>query len=295
MPHITVAANGGGVSPQVTIGRANLIPDDKRLFRGIRTSLQDVHRIVEYRNRILSEVLRRRYHYRLGSIHNTTGDSTVITTIRALIRRRATGLRTSRDVTSREIRHNVRHLIVARVLTGCRVLKDRRHLTTCMVKVRPFPTTERNATIRSGRRAIIINVTRGLLMRARNLLLIATRRICFSALRALTLRPTRLLLTNGKIVRPISKALLCVIPMAAKTVPRRCLRALTANVLSGLFRTITASIIIPPIIGRCVFMSRNNYRIGVTRLIIMISTTILPRGPTPYTATQLMVVNNNVT
>ncbi len=60
-------------------------------------------------------------------------------------------------------------------------------------------------------------------------------------------------------------------------------------------RAFTPSIIIPPIICRYMFVTRNDDRVCMTRLVIMISTIILPRGPAPNTASKFVNIAYEMT
>lgn len=141
VPTVTVAANRRAMFTQVTIGRRHFVPNNQCLLRGVSNRYQYVHRIIQDRNGILGQVLVRRHHDRLRRIHHLTSNASIVHAVITLIRRHATGLRATGNVTSGQVRANIVDLRVVGVLIRCRIFEDRCYLATRVIKVRTFPTT----------------------------------------------------------------------------------------------------------------------------------------------------------
>ncbi len=221
VPFFATAANGGRVLTKVAIGRASIVPDHEGFFRRVRYPCEDVLRVVKDRDGVLRQALRGRYHNRDGSVQNRALTSAQFVLIVVVLVRHATSrIRASRHIASGEVRANVRDFHVTALLYGVRILANRRDFAKYVVKVRPFPSAERHAAVRGGRRPVVVNVHRGVLVGLCRLLLITARRIRLGAFGASVLRPNRFLTADSDVIRSAAQPLQDVIPVAIKVVPR---------------------------------------------------------------------------
>lgn len=127
-------------------------------------------------------------------------------------------------------------------------------------------------------------------MRTRHLLFITARGVSFSSFCARTLRPFRFAFTSSYVIRIVGQTLFGIVPVTKKAMPRGWFRSFTAYMIGREFRAFATSVDVPPIVCRYVFVSRDNNGVGMARLVIVISATILPGGPAPYTAPRAMIV-----